>query len=558
MTGPPKEAAIVPIMTPPAPTAALFGISLIVLSAQGQTPAAPAPRPISLVVLVAIDQMRGDYLARFADQWTGGFARINTQGVVFAHGQQNHATTETAPGHATMLSGREPSHTMIVSNNQAVQDPDAPVLGVAGGAGASPWRFHGTTLYDWMLGRDSATRMLSVSRKSDAAILPIGRARGPVYWFENGSFTTSRYYADTLPGWVQAFNARQSAERLSGAVWDLLLPDSAYAEPDSEPFENGGADVTFPHPVPATPAGADRAIASFPWMDSLTLAFALEGIHTLQLGQRNGPDLLSVSLSTTDIVGHAFGPDSRELHDQLLRLDRYLSWFLDSLGRLVPPDRIVLALTGDHGVTSLPEYTVLVRHQPGGRVWLGGLAASTERQLRDRYRVDFGLEFHSGLVAADVAALRARRVNVDSLAAALAALAQRYPGVARVFTPSTLAAAPPADVAARLWRRLLPADYGWLVCALPRPGYIWSPGGLRAEHSGAHPEDVNVPIAFLVPGAAPQRVARPVSTVDIAPTLAALLGVKPTEPLDGVVLPEVFVSSAAPSGTQPAVAKRRG
>lgn len=509
-----------------------------------------APRPPALVVFIAIDQMRGDYLARYAAQWTGGFAHLARHGIVFANGREYHATTETAPGHSTMLSGREPGHTQIVSNNQAVQDPAAPVIGVATGPGASPRRFHGTTLVDWMLAQDPLTRVLSVSRKSDAAILPIGRARVPVFWVENGDFTTSRYYADTLPSWVRAFNDRRSAAALAGAAWQLLLPDSAYPEPDSESFENNGSSFTFPHPVPLTADSASRAIGNFPWMDSLTLAFALEGVRTLELGQRDGADLLSISLSTTDIVGHAYGPDSRELHDQLLHLDRFLGWFLDSLSRLVPPDRVVLALTGDHGVTSLPEYTVLVRHQAGGRVWPGGLAVAMDRELRERYQVDFALDFHSGLVSADIAALRARRVNVDSLSATLAAAVRQLPGVAQVYTPATLAAAPPGDEGARLWRRLLPADYGWLVCALPKPGYVWSPGGLRAEHGGAHPEDINVPIVFLVPGVGPLHPMRAVNTVDIAPTLAALLGIRPTEPVDGVVLPEV-VSRPAMAGRRP-------
>ncbi len=504
------------------------------------SPPRPAPRSPSLVVLVAIDQMRGDYLTRFAGQWSGGIARLTTQGIVFVNGREYHATTETAPGHSTMLSGREPGHTQIVSNNLAVQDPDAPVIGVPVGPGASPRRFRGTTLVDWMLVRDPATRVLSVSRKSDAAILPIGRAKAGVYWFENGNFTTSRYYADSLPTWVQSFNARQSAAALAGSTWQLLLPDSAYQEPDSEPFENAGTGFTFPHPLPSTADSANRSIGNYPWMDSLTLAFALDGVHAVQLGRRDGPDLLSISLSTTDIVGHAYGPDSRELHDQLLRLDRYLGWFLDSLARLVPSNRIVLALTGDHGVTSLPEYTVLVRHQPGGRIWLGGLATATGQRLRERFHVDFALDFHSGLVSADVAALRARRVNVDSLAGSLAAEVRALQGIARVYTPATLGAAPASDEGARLWRRLLPPDYGWLVAALPKPGYVWSPGGLRGEHGGAHPEDINVPVVFLVPGATPQHPIRPVNTVDIAPTLAALLGIKPTEPLDGVVLPEVL------------------
>jgi len=494
--------------------------------------------------------MRADYLARFASQWTGGFARIYHGGTVFEHGQQDHAATETAPGHSTMLSGRYPAHTGIAWNNRGVQDRTSLMVGsTTDTIGASPRRFRGTTLYDWMLAHDPATRVLSVSRKDRAAIFPIGRARAPVFWLYDGAFTTSRYYADTLPSWVRAFNAGIDSTRLRTATWDLLLPDTAYAEPDSIPYENGGTQVTFPHHFVGLPGAPARDLNQLPWIDSLTLAFALAGVHALRLGSRGAPDLLSISLSTTDAIGHAFGPDSRELHDQLLRLDRYLGWFLDSLARLVPSDRMVLALTGDHGVTSLPEYTVLVRHQPGGRIWLGGLAAAMEQRLRARYQVDFAVEFHSGLVSADIAALRARRVNVDSLAAALAAEVRQLPGIARVYTPATLATAPAGDEGARLWRRLLPADYGWLVAALPKPGYVWSPGGLRAEHSGAHPEDINVPVVFLVPGAAPQHSARLVNTVDIAPTLAALLGIKPTEPLDGVVLPEVLA--------HPAIAGRR-
>src|SRR5690348_1795932 len=156
--------------------------------------------PPSLVLLLVVDQMRADYLARFAHQWTGGFARIYRGGTVFEHGAQDHAATETAPGHATLLSGRYPMHTGIGLNSRGVQDPEAPLIGHGGGeGGASPHRFRGTTLVDWMLARDSETRVLSVSRKDRGAIFPIGRAKVPVYWFDAGAFTTSRYYADTLP-----------------------------------------------------------------------------------------------------------------------------------------------------------------------------------------------------------------------------------------------------------------------------------------------------------------------------------------------------------------------
>jgi len=502
----------------------------------GQAP--PEPAPPALVVLVAVDQMRADYLGRYGDQWVGGFRRFYGAGTLFEHGRQDHASTETAPGHSTMLSGREPARTGIPLNSRGVGDPSAPLLDVSGGPGASPRAFQGTTLFDWMLAQDSATTALSVSRKDRGAILPIGRARGVVLWFAGGQFTTSRYYADSLPEWVRAFNARGGVARLAGTTWSLLRPDSTYAEPDSMPFENGGRDFVFPHRLPTSPDSLARRITAYPWMDSLTLSLALEGAVQLHLGRRARPDLLAISLSTTDAVGHAFGSDSREIHDQLLRVDVWLGQFMDSLARLVPGGRIVYVLTGDHGTSSLPEYEALVRHRPAGRISLAWLATSLEAQLESRYRMDFGVTFDNGLVTGDVEALRARGVDVDSLAAALAAETRGTPGVAAVFTPATLAAAPDSS-GAGLWRRLLPRALGWLICISTKPGYIWSNGALGGEHGAANPEDVEVPIAFLGPGIPAQHVERSVRTVDIAPTLARLLMVRPTEPLDGVVLPEV-------------------
>jgi hypothetical protein len=356
-----------------------------------------------------------------------------------------------------------------------------------------------------------------------------------VYWWVDGRFTTSRYYAESLPGWVQAFNARRSAERFAGGAWTLLLPPRAYAEPDSAPYENGGRDFVFPHRFPSGTVETARAFQRYPWMDSLTLAFALEGARALGLGARAGPDLLTISLSTTDAVGHAFGPDSRELHDHLLRLDRWLSWFMDELAKAVPADRTLLVLTADHGVQSFPE------RSPGhGRVSLDDLVAEAGAALSRARDPGPALEFDSGLLSADTAALRARGVKLDSLAAALADRAARHPGVSRVFTPASLRSSPAQDREAGLWRRAIPTGHGWLICASLRPGFVWSPPDqLIAEHGSTAPADVEVPIAFLGRGIHAAVLHRPVRTVDIAPTLAALLGLRPSEPLDGVPLREV-------------------
>lgn len=535
----------------PSPASALFRrLWWIALAGAGLLACAgapsPAPRAVrpALVVLVAVDQLRADYVPRFDRQLTGGLARFWREGTFFTDGRQDHGVTDTSPGYATMLSGRTPAHTGIASNAHGVGDPSSPLLELKDlGSGASPRRFRGTTLADWLRAADSSARVLSVSRKDAGAILPVGRAKADVYWFSGGIFTTGEYYrADTLPGWVREFNAEGPVRKLAGWEWTLLLPDSAYPEPDTVAFENGGSDVPFPHRLTPNVDAAVLRLAAYPVMDSLTLAFALRGAERLELGRRGTTDLLVVSLSTTDAVGHAYGPDSRELHDQVLRLDRWLGWFLDSLAALVPRDRTLLALAGDHGVTSFPEYITAVRHRPAGRVWLGDLARSVEQTLGRRYRARFG--FDAGLLFGDVAALRAAGVDLDSLAAALAREAAARPGVARVFTPAALRAAPRADGEAELWRRALPDDLGWLLCATPEPGWIWSDGTLSAEHGSTSVEDQRVPIAFLGAGIPARRYDDAVSTTDIAPTLAALLGVRPLEPLDGRPLVQLLTETA--------------
>jgi len=491
----------------------------------------------SLVVLLVVDQMIPDYFDRYGAQLTGGLARLERTGAFFTHGLQDHAITQTAPGHATLLSGRPPSSTGIITNDDGVGDPGSPLVDLPGEPGASPRNFRGTALYDWMLVRDPDAHVLAVSGKDRGAILPVGRARGDVYWFAAGQFTTSRYYADTLPAWVRAFNDRRSAARLAGRRWDLLLPAADYPEPDSMPWERRGRDIAFPHVLPPA-AAIDTGLKYYPWADSLTLDFALEGVRRTRLGQRPRPDLLVVSLSTTDEVGHDWGPDSREMHDQILRLDRWLGRFLDSLGTMVPAARTYVALAADHGTQAVPEYNREVRHRPGGRQWLGSYVREGRERFDARYHRPFGFRFEYGLLMADVDALRALGVRVDSLADAWAADARRKPGIARVYTPTSLAAAPASDRFAARWRRAIPPGTGWLLAAVPTDGVIWSKTGV-ANHGSALDADVRIPIIFAGPGIRPGRYDRPIVAADIGPTLAALIGVPPTEPVAGHPVPEV-------------------
>src|SRR4051812_4630069 len=284
----------------------LAALSGLAPQAQAQQRVARPDRP-TLVVFITVDQMRSDYVDRWAPQLTGGLARLGSRGAFFTNAFHDHGVTETAPGHSVVMSGRFPRSTGILRNTAGVEDPQSPLL-TSRDLPASPYRFRGTVLMDWIRTRDQRSRGLSISRKDRGAILPMGRAKQNVFWYatSNGEFTTSRYYGDTLPTWIKRVNARRVPQRLAGAGWALLLPPSAYPEPDSIAYEDAGHSFLFPHVLSSDTARAAADLLSTPWIDSLTLAAALEGLQALQIGRGPQTDLLAVSLSATDYVGHRY------------------------------------------------------------------------------------------------------------------------------------------------------------------------------------------------------------------------------------------------------------
>jgi predicted AlkP superfamily pyrophosphatase or phosphodiesterase len=507
---------------------------------QGATAPAPAAPP-TLVVFITVDQLTPDYFARFATQLTGGLGRLRRGGAFFSNGQQDHATTETAPGHASTMSGRFPAHTGIVRNNAGVQDPQAPLIG-AEGAPASPFRFRGSVLMDWMRTRDPRSRGLSVSRKDRGAILPLGRAHQDVYWYapSNGTVTTSSYYRDTLPAWLTAFNARRLPQQRAGQAWTPLLAAAAYAERDSVSVESGGRDVAFPHQLPADPAQAARGIVDFPWMDEITIDLALEGMQRLRLGAGPQTDLLAVSLSSTDAVGHKYGPDSKEMHDQIVRLDRSLGRFLDSLYVLRDSSRVVVALTADHGMSPYPELHFAGQQAAGGgRANVDTLVRRYADALARRGVDSTAFDWDFGLLLVDRAAFRRAGVSADSVLAAFARDVRRIPGVERADLvrdlPADTLRAGERGAVARRWLHALPADLPVELVVTLLPYYYYS-GVTYATHGSPHAQDARVPIIFYGAPFKAGTYGQFTRVVDMAPTLAEVIGVRPTEPLDGRVL----------------------
>jgi predicted AlkP superfamily pyrophosphatase or phosphodiesterase len=513
------------------------------LHAQYTRPAAERPR---LVVFLTIDQLRPDYLDRWAPQLTGGLALLSKRGAFFTNAFQDHAVTETAPGHSVTMAGRFPRSTGIVSNTFGVADPQSPLL-TSRDAPASPYRFRGSVLIDWIRARDARGRALSISRKDRGAILPMGRARQSVFWYatSNGEFTTSRYYGDSLPDWIKRVNARRDPQRLAGQSWTLLLPASEYPEPDDVPIENGGKDFTFPHVMPADSARAAAEVLSTPWMDRVTLDAALDGLQALQLGRGPQTDLLAVSLSATDYIGHRYGPDSREQHDNVLRLDRALGAFIDSLYKLRDSSTIIFALTADHGVTSFPEIVAQRAGRPApARYDLSPAVVGLRSALRQFHVDTTAVSLDGPLVSVDRAAFAEAQVDPEPILRRFADVVRTTPGIARVDRVRDLAGRDTVrDAVTRRWVHMIPIDSPVEYVITPREG-AYPAGATIAEHGAPYDDDARVPVIFYGPWFRAARFSDRALVADMAPTLAHIIGVPPTERLDGHVLLQSLAPAA--------------
>jgi len=478
--------------------------------------------------------MRPDYLTRFLPQLTGGLGRLYRGGAVFTNAFQDHAITETAPGHSETMSGRFPVHNGIVMNSAGVNDTTVTLVN-APGVGASPMRFRGTTLTDWMHTADPASRSLSISRKDRGAILPIGKSKSPVFWYaNNGTFTTSTYYATALPAWLDEYNAKRRPASFTGRTWNPLLPISNYPEPDSVSVENGGKDFTFPHVISSDTARALATLSTYPWMDQLTLEVALAGVRAMKLGAGPHTDLLAVSLSTTDYIGHTYGPDSREQHDQIIRLDRTLGAFMDSLYAMHGNRNIVFALTADHAVAPYPSVHAHDPNAGAKYVDVGPYVARVRSELQASGVQKNAFSFGGGVVSIDRAALAAAHVNADSLVLAFRDTILKVPGVRRADRIRDLAHADTVhDDIARRWLHMFDSDSTYALVVTLTPYSYWGKPGGSAEHGSPYDYDAHVPMIFYGPAFKAGKYSERVRVVDMAPTLARVVGVRPTQTIDG-------------------------
>lgn len=502
---------------------------------------APQPERPSLVVLLVVDQLRADLLERYDSLFTGGFRRLRDESRIFVNGTHDHATTNTAPGHATISTGVVPARHGIVGNSwyemvdgewtrvENVHDPDSELVGAPDIPAASPHRLLRDGFADWVLAADSKSIVVSVSGKDRGAILPAGRSRGYVYWFQPaaGRFVTSTYYRTEDPAWITDFNQNVLPNHARDSVWESTIPETALhlSQPDTAEHEADGVRTHFPHRFEDVRNDADpqsfwRWFQLTPMLDGATLGLAMAAVQALDLGRDGSPDLLAVSLSQTDRIGHTFGPLSREQLDNLLRLDRELGAFLTFLDEAVGAGRWVLALSADHGVFETPEVAQTLG-LPGLR------ATERERDALNR--------------AVATALERAKGADDATAAAFIAEAVKQLPFVVDAWTHAELdAETAPADSFVELFRKARhpgrePGPLGRQGVEVRFvEGFVTYPRG--ATHGSPYYKDRLVPIRFLGAGVTPGIDSTRAATVDIVPTLARLIRIPVPDDLDGKAL----------------------
>ena len=506
---------------------------------------AQAPERPKLVVAIVVDQFRYDYLLRFRKDYTAGLARLLEQGAVFSDAHYQHSYTVTAVGHSTFLSGATPSVSGIIANEwfdresgkivTSVSDPTTKLIGGApGAAGSSPRRMLVTTVGDELKTVNADSRVIGVSIKDRAAILPSGHSANGAYWYDDDAkqFVTSSYYSEELPAWVKEWNAKKSYQRSVGADWLPLLTNAADAQsarPAPYCTMTAGTKVPFCGTIEATP-----------WGNELIEEFAEAAIAGENLGGHASPDILTVSFSANDYIGHKMGPDDPAVRDISIRTDRLLGKFMDYIDQRVGLANTLIVLTADHGVAPVPEYNQK-HHLPGGRLPAQQIRKALSDALSKRYGAGDWLMPNAANIAPylNYELMRAHNLEPEQVERTAADAVRAFPHIARVYTRHDLelGLTQKDAVGDAISRSYFGPRFGDLYI-LQDPYYLFEQTG--TSHGTPYDYDNHVPLIFLGRSIHAGTHTRRVAMNDVAPTLAAILQVAPPGGSSGQILPEVL------------------
>ncbi|WPQ65085.1 alkaline phosphatase PafA [Chitinophaga sancti] len=500
-------------------------------------PATPLSGRPRLVVGIVVDQMRWDYLYRFNNRYTnGGFKRMLREGFSCENTLINYTPTVTAAGHTCVYTGSVPAVHGIVGNEwfspalnreiYCAEDSTVNTVGSTSNAGKmSPENMQVTTIGDELrLATNFKSKVVGVAIKDRGSILPAGHSATAAYWYDGttGNWITSSYYMNRLPDWVENYNREKWPAQYLNQPWNTLYPIESYTQSAEDNKAYEGATPVFPHDISAN---ANKGIAGTPYGNTMTLAFAQKAVNAYRLGNNGVTDMLTVSLSSTDYVGHQYGPNSIEAEDTYLRLDKDLAAFFKYLDATVGKGQYLVFLTADHGVAHVPGFSG-ENKLPGGS-WS---VAPDIKQINAIVKERFGVEKavigasnyqlyldHDGIEKAgksvkDIAAVAAKELLKDT------AIANAFPlsELMNMIIPNPL-----RNMLINGYYAKRSGDIQYIV----RPGYIEG-GKTGTTHGLWYPYDAHIPLVWMGWGIHPGKSNKLTGMTDIAPTIAALLRIQ--------------------------------
>jgi hypothetical protein len=491
-------------------------------------------------LLVAVDQMRYDYLPRFADGFTGGFRRLTQGGAVFTNAHLDHYPSVTAVGHMAMLTGARPAISGIVGNDwydrvlqrnvTSVEDPATKLLGGREGTGSSPHRLRVSTVGDELKMARPGSRVVSVSHKDRSAILMGGRMADLALWWDQqtGAFVSSTWYAPQLPKWAADFNAKKPADAWLGKEWRAA--------------GEGGALLGT---MPDQPGSAYyNALYDSPFGNDLLVSLAEAALEGETLGRRaGGTDVLALSFSCNDAVGHDKGPHSAEVRDITVRTDAALERLLATVDRTVGLSRTLVVLTADHGVAPVPEQMKAWK-MPGGRFSRADLEKAVGAALEKAYGAGAWLEGRAGTdLYLNRALLAEKGIDPAEVESRVASAIETLEPVWRTYTRSQLVEGRvPGDPWSRRVLLSFDRERSGDVTVLLEPYWMGSSSG--TTHGTPFSYDTHIPLVLMGPGIKKGRYHRPVTLNDLAPTLSTLLDVETPSGSSGEPLVDAFAAPA--------------
>lgn len=546
-------------------SALLFLILALTALSCGQQQAAQqgAGAKPRLVLLLVVDQMTPEYISRLDTLYRHGFRTLIDSSALFLRGKHDHAMTATAPGHATIGTGAHPARHGITGNDYYdrasfsrrynAEDSAVTVVPHGDDKPMSPKNLLGSTLGDWLKEQSPGSKLFGVALKDRSAIMLAGKRADAAYWYhdKSGDFVTSTFYRSNLPSWVEAFNASNASELYRDSAWERIGPETVcgFCSPDSFPAEFDGKQTTFPHSYHQHGTGSDsiyrEELTRTPFGDHFTLAFAESLVVHEQLGADEITDVLCVSLSAADITGHAFGPDSHEMTEFYLRLDRYLGDFVSFLKERVGSDRLLIALSSDHGVLPLPEFLMLQGYPamrvPANEYRDSVTAALASLDLSDLTSNAVNWKLFGTSLYLDSTAANLPESSLEQIRLRMAQKLRSVPFIADVFTWDELRSGQslgrPYETMFR--NNFHPERVPDLIVRTREYALVTS-SLTGTNHGSPYDYDSYVPILFHGAGIKSGIYPDTILTIDIAPTLAHLIGVKAGEQVDGQDVGSLF------------------